>query len=100
MRTFARQYYSSRLNAFEAVGSEICSGIRICGLFSATEAEESSNAREQLATLYSGIGFLQDMRVDQQMGNMGAVQALGGIIPDKPDEIYGGSNNSRVQNWS
>jgi hypothetical protein len=86
--------------SIEAVGSEVCSGIRICGLFSATEANESSNARELLATLYSfkaGIGFLQGMRVDQRMDNIGAVQALGGIIPDRPDEIYGGSNNSRIQ---
>jgi hypothetical protein len=86
--------------SIEAIESEICSGIRICGLFSATEARESSNARELLATLYSfkaAIGFLQGMRVDQQMDNMGAVQALGGIIPEKPDEIYGGSNNTRIQ---
>jgi hypothetical protein len=39
------------------------------------------------------------MRLDQRMDNMGAVKApsLGGIIPDKPDEIYGGSNNTRIQ---
>ncbi len=64
------------------------------------QVRESSNARELLATLYSfkaAIGFLQGMRVDQQMDNMGAVQALGGIIPDKPDEIYGGTPGYR--NW-
>jgi hypothetical protein len=88
--------------SIEAVESEICSGIRICGLFYVTEARESLNTRELLATLYSfkaAIGFLQGMRVDQleQMDNMGEVQALGGIIPDKPDEIYGGSKNTRIQ---
>ncbi len=83
-----------------AIGFEVCSGVRICALFSATEAGESSNSRDLLATLYSlkaGIGFLQGMRLDQQMDNMGAVQALGGIIPDRPDDIHGGSNNTRIQ---
>ena len=84
----------------EAVTSTVASGIRICGMFSESEASESSNARELLATLYSfkiGIGFLRGMRVDHQMDNMGAVQALGGEIPDRPETIFGGSKTSRIQ---
>ena len=84
----------------QAIISAVSSGIRICGMFSEAEASESSNARELLATLYSfkiGIGFLRGMRVDHQMDNMGAVQALGGIIPERPDAIFGGSKTSRIQ---
>jgi hypothetical protein len=53
--------------------------------------------RERIAgnnlLLQSRNRFLQGL--DQQMDNMGAVQALGDIIP--PDEIYGVSNKTHTQ---
>ena len=31
------------------------------------------------------------------MDNLGAVQALGGLVPPDPDRIYGGSNTPKIQ---
>jgi hypothetical protein len=31
------------------------------------------------------------------MDNLGAVQALGGMVPSDPDRIYGGSSNPKIQ---
>ena len=47
----------------QAIVSAVSSGIRICGMFSEAEASESSNARELLATLYSG-NFYDVIRMD------------------------------------
>ena len=83
-----------------AVQSALSQGIKVCGKFSIAEALDSSNARELLATFYSLrtlIIFLQDLRLDHHMDNLGAVQALGGIIPGQPHRIFGGSNTPRIQ---
>jgi hypothetical protein len=83
-----------------AIKSALHNGIRICGVFSLEEAAESSNVRELLATSYSFrafLPFLQGLSLDHYMDNLGAVQALGGLVPSDPDRIYGGSNTPRIQ---
>ena len=60
---------------------------------------QCSNVRELLANLRTTqalFGFLVNMRVDRRLDNMGAVQALGGILPHEPNRIFGGSNNPRI----
>ena len=83
-----------------AIQSALHHGIRIAGTFSLAEALESSNARELLATLYSFKAlslFLRDLHLDHHMDNLGAVQALGGIITAYAEQIFGGSNTDRIQ---
>ena len=56
--------------------------------------------RELLATLYSFralLPFLHNLQLDHHMDNLGAVQALGGIIPAYAEQIFGGSNTPRIQ---
>ena len=75
-----------------AITSALHHGIRVCGAFSSAEAAESSNFRELLATSYSFqalLPFLQGLTLDHHMDNLGAVQALGGLVPPDPDRIYG-----------
>ena len=69
-------------------------------MFSPAEVLESFNARELLATCYSFQAlrlFLCDLCVEHHMDNLGAVQALGGIIPAYAEQIFGGSNTDRIQ---
>ena len=73
-----------------AIKSALHHGLRICGVFSLEEAAESSNVRELLATSYSFrvfLPFLQGLSLDHYMDNLGAVQALGGLVPSDPDRI-------------
>lgn len=84
----------------EAITTALQHGIRIHGLFSRSESTESSNARELLATLYSFrslLPFLQDLHLNHHMDNLGAVQALGGLIPSYAERISGGSTTPRIQ---
>ena len=53
-----------------AIQSALCHGIRVCGVLSPTEAAESSNVWELLATAYSFRAFLpflhwQGLSLDQ-----------------------------------
>ncbi len=70
-----------------AIHSALHDGIQVCGTFSASEMAECSNVRELPANLRT---TQRDMRVtvDRRMDNMGAVQALGGIIPSDPNRIF------------
>ena len=88
------------LMTLEALSTALHSGIRLRGEFSFQECKESSNARELMATLYSFkalLPFLHDLDLNHQMDNLGAVKALGGIIPPFMDVITGGSNTPRIQ---
>ena len=83
-----------------AIQTALHHGIRLGGMLSPAEAKESSNARELLATLYSFralLPFLHNLQLDHHMDNLGAVQALGGIIPAYAEQIFGGSNTPRIQ---
>ncbi len=81
------------LMTLEALITAFHSGIRLRGEFSVQECKESSNARELMAPLYSFkvlLPFLHDLDLNNQMDNLGAVKALGGIIPPFVDVFYWG----------
>ena len=95
----ARQALPPRMS-IEALCTALHHGIRIHGTFSELESTESSNARELLATLFSFkslLPFLQNLHLDHRMDNLGAVQALGGLVPAYADKILGGSKTPRIQ---
>jgi hypothetical protein len=86
--------------SLQAITTALHHGICICGLLSQAEAGESSNARELLATLYTYQAlrpFLSHLHINHHMDNLGAVQALGGIIPAYAEHITGGSKTPRIQ---
>jgi hypothetical protein len=86
--------------SLHAIKTALHHGIRLCGMLSPSEALESSNARELLATLYTYqalLPFLCDLHINHHMDNLGAVQALGGIISTYAEKIFGGSKMPRIQ---
>ena len=86
--------------SLQAITTALHHGIRICGLLSPAEAGESSNARELLATLYTYQAlrpFLSHLHINHHMDNLGAVKALGGIVPAYVEHITGGSKTPRIQ---
>jgi hypothetical protein len=87
-----------------AIRSALHHGIRLAGSFSLAEMLESSNVHELLATLYSllrVLPFLGNLHLNHHMDNLGAVQALGGIIEPLfllyTEQICAGSNTPRIQ---
>ena len=64
--------------------------------------ERSCTNAHSAATLYSkslkiGFRFLQGTGVDQQMDDIRAVKALGGIISDRPGALFRGSKGSVIK---
>jgi hypothetical protein len=86
--------------SLHAIQTALHHGIRLSGMLSPSEALESSNASELLATLYTYqalLPFLCDLHINHHMDNLGAVQALGGIIHTYAEQIFGGSKTPRIQ---
>jgi hypothetical protein len=83
----------------EAMTSAIASGIRICGMFRSQKhpnRQMQGSSSRQYTPSKSASGSYEECDMDN-MGAVQLVQALGGIIPDRPETIFGGSKTSRIQ---
>ena len=95
----AAQLTLLKLMTIEAMTSAIASVIRICGMF---RSQTHLNRRMQGSSSrhYSPSKSVSGSYEECDIDNMGAVhlvQALGGIIPDRPETIFGDSKTSRIQ---